>query len=114
LESSTSLGLVKGWIRADKTKDFLTAGKLEVLLPGISEAYGANTPVDIYFHTYSIRDFTVNANDSEMKSVSTLDLQAWLPNKDGVLEYAAGLGLEDVKFGFKALTDDMDLTFGLT
>lgn len=45
-----------------------------------------------------------------MSSVSTLDLQFWVPNADGELEYAAGLGIEGSHFAFKALTDAMKLT----
>jgi len=45
------------WIRADKIKNAITCGKLNTLLPGIAEAYGANQPVDVWIHLHKIEDF---------------------------------------------------------
>lgn len=48
-----------------------------------------------------------------MQSVTNADLQFWVHTAEGSIEYAAGLGLKDVKFGFKALTNDMTVTIQL-
>lgn len=50
---------IHGWIRAKTTKNALTCDTLNILLPGISKKYGKDTPVDVFFRTYSIADFTV-------------------------------------------------------
>jgi len=62
------------WIRADKTNDAVTCSKLNALLPGIAEAYGADQPVDIWFHLHTIENFEVFEKNSEMKAQSTFDL----------------------------------------
>jgi hypothetical protein len=48
-----------------------------------------------------------------MKAIASVDLQFWVHKNTGELEYAAGLGLEGVKLGFKVLTSpsgEMQLT----
>lgn len=48
-----------------------------------------------------------------MKLQTSFDLQFWVHTNASKLEYAAGIGMEDVKLGFQALTKDMNLTFQL-
>lgn len=94
------------WIR----NSGITCSDLNTLLPGISERYGGSAPVDIFFHLHQIDDFQVFGKNSETRATSSFDLQFWAHAWDGELLYAAGLGLDGVKFGMELLTDDMSLT----
>jgi hypothetical protein len=49
-----------------------------------------------------------------MKLKTSLDLEFWVHTTDGQIVEAAGLQLDDVKLGFQALTDRMNLTLALT
>lgn len=61
-------------LNAPSTLTGMTCGKVSALLPGISEAYGADTPVDIKIGLNKIGDFAVTEKNSQMSAVSDLDL----------------------------------------
>jgi len=49
-----------------------------------------------------------------MDVIAEVELQFYVNTEAGELEYAAGLNLANLKFGFQALTDNMKLNFALT
>lgn len=98
-------------LNAPSTLTGMTCGKVSALLPGISEAYGADTPVDIKININKIGDFAVTEKNSQMSAVSDLHLKFYIPSKGN--EYAAGLKLEGTKLGMTALTQDMTLTINI-
>lgn len=57
---------VQGWINADVSG--ATTGSLNSLLPGIADHYGAEQPVDVFFHLDYIKDFTVKKGKQEMSA----------------------------------------------
>ena len=48
LNTMTEVMEWKFWLRANLTRDKITCSMVEVLLPGISEAYGPDRPLDIF------------------------------------------------------------------
>jgi len=112
--SLTEVMDIKGWVRADMLHDALTTTTLNVLLPGIMSYYGPGMPVDTFFVLHSLGGFTSTAGNQEMLGKATLELQFWVTNSDGVLEYAAGLTLKDTAFGFIAPITDMSLAIEVT
>jgi len=62
----------------------------------------------------SVTNFTVSSEREEMDVIAEVELQFYVNTEAGELEYAAGLNLANLKFGFQALTDNMKLTFALT
>jgi hypothetical protein len=103
---------VKLWIRSGMVDNAITCATLEVILPGISKAYGASTPVDIKLVIKNLADFQVSAETSVIKSVSELTMSFHV-QQDGNLIKAVELDLEDVKFGFTALTNNMAISLGI-
>lgn len=63
------------WMNSTLTN--MTAGQLNVLLPGISDHYGANAPVNVFATFHEITDFKVFESTQEMRAVLTFDLQFW-------------------------------------
>lgn len=112
--SLTEVMEIKGWVRSAAINDAVTTTTLNVLLPGIMSAYGAGQPVDTFFQLHQLGGFTSSAGNQEMKGVATLELQFWVPNSNGELEYAAGLMLDDTAFGFIAPITDMSLVIEVT
>lgn len=104
----------KIWIRSALLDDKLTTGDLEVILPGISKAYGAEQPVDILMVYHNCENFTILSETGEFRMISNLDVQVHVHTADGNVEYAAGMNLDNVKFGYEAITENMTLALQLT
>jgi len=111
--SVTEVAPLQGMLKSQMLGN-LNCGELITLLPGLPSTYGADQPVDVFINVHSLGNFHSYKDNQEMKLQTDLDLQFWVHTTDGDKVYAAGLGLETVKLGFQALTNDMTVTMALT
>ena len=90
-----------GWIRGDDlppvTNTTLVASSLDLLFPGMSDKYGADSIVDIYVNCTSLHNFTSSAARQELSFKGTANVQFW-PRFNGTTELAVELSLIDLDF----------------
>lgn len=98
----------------EELQGVLTTGTINLLLPGISDYYGADQPVDVAFNVTYLNGFEVSEADVEMSGVTSLDLQFYVTKTDGTQELACELGLNDSSFKFTALINNMDIALNIT
>ena len=91
-------GQIAGWVRGDELPAVnLTCSLVDILLPGISSVYGADSIVDIYFDTKSLSGFTTSATDQDVTVNGDVVLQFW-PRFNGTTELAVELDAQNIKF----------------
>ena len=87
------VGQITGWVMGDELPMItLTCSTVEILFPGISRMYGADTIVDIHYDMTSLSNFTSNAPDQDVTVLGTANMQFW-PRVNGTSELAVELNL---------------------
>jgi hypothetical protein len=109
---------IHGWVNQtalpEDLQSVLTTGTINILLPGISDFYGSDQPVDIKFNVTYLNGFQVSQANTEMSGVLSLELEFWVTKSDGTREMACDLLLNQITFGFTALINNMDISLNIT
>jgi len=87
---------IAGWYNSTS----VTAGELDIALPGISKHYGSNQTVFINYDLKNITDTTIKQKSSTMGAYFTLDLNFWVNTTNSTVEEAASITLQHTDFSF--------------
>jgi len=87
---------------------------MKLVFGGIEGYYGPNVPLDIHLKFKFLGGFEITAADSNMKGLTTLDMELYANKLDGTREMAASITLGDLSFGFSVLITDMLVSAQIT
>ena len=99
--SYLEVGSIETWVYGDQMpaslNATLTAGEVDIALPGMAAKYGADAIVDVHIACTDLHGFTSSQADQDVTVLGTANLQFW-PRFNGTTELAVEMNLEDIKF----------------
>lgn len=96
------VGAIAGWVHGDDlpgpaANDTITASELDIVFPGLSAKYGADSIVDLYINTTDLHSFTSSATDQDFTLYGSVTIQFW-PRFNGTTELAVEIDVIDIHF----------------
>jgi hypothetical protein len=116
LSSWSEVGSIDFWFNATEVPANATANltttTLNILMPGIADAYGEGLPCDVKFHILNFGNIEITADNQEIFTNVDLTMQFYVETATG-LEYAAEVTLTNANFGYTLVIDNMQIMIAL-